>query len=259
MVPEWLGMGFHIALEQVELVGNEFLHEPVSVADPFRNKPDRNHEAEGQQGTEEFTDSRKAAEAFDAIIYQGAQAHDQETGRTFGQHGQACKQTRQQEMNVPVVAGIGFQAAEVKLVDGQQHEKVEDRVDDTAAEVEMRREAPGVYEHHDPSGHGGNMPRANAVEQEECGKACQHIREARGPFVHAENLHAQGLQPDEQRRFFPEGLEVNLDELVIAGDYHFAGRFCKVDFVPVKQVHRAEKRNKEQQAAEEQQENRGVS
>jgi len=59
-------------------------------------------------------------------------------------------------------------------------------------------------------------------------------------------MHGDGLQPDEEGWFFVEGLEVDLYNMVIVREQHFAGAFGKVDLVPIKQVNIAEKGNKKQ-------------
>jgi len=47
-------------------------------------------------------------------------------------------------------------------------------------------------------------------------------------------LHAAGLKPKKQRRFFPEGIKVNIDSKVILCDQHFSANLSKIDFVPIK-------------------------
>ncbi len=60
------------------------------------------------------------------------------------------------------------------------------------------------------------------------------------------NLHRRTLHPEEHRRFFPEGFEIDIYPGIVVHLDHLPRTFGKIDFVPVEQMHPAQKRNEEQ-------------
>jgi hypothetical protein len=76
------------------------------------------------------------------------------------------------------------------------------------------------------------------------------VGEAGGELVDSEQFHRKHLHPDEQRRFFPERLVVDLHVQVVFCHDHFPGDLGEVDLVPVEQGYMAQEREEEEGAAQ---------
>src|SRR5665647_1211857 len=78
---------------------------------------------------------------------------------------------------------------------------------------------------------------ANNKKSNHCNNSKYCIGQSCGKFINSKKLHATGLQPKKQRWLFPKWLKINLYPMVISSNDHLAGRFCKIDFVPIKKMH----------------------
>jgi hypothetical protein len=135
-----------------------------------------------------------------------------------------------------------------ETTDAEEYEKVENRVDDS-------RFVKKVGQERTRHGHGPQQPEpsvekfaADAVHKQQRKNPAQCVYQSRAELVYAESLHGQCLQPKKQRWFFPKRLVIDLHLQVIARYYHFTGRLGEIDFVPIKEMNAAQKRDKERRA-----------
>jgi hypothetical protein len=76
---------------------------------------------------------------------------------------------------------------------------------------------------------------AGPVQQKQRESTANGIGEASGKFIYTEKMHGCCLHPDEERRFFPEGLIIELYGTVISRHDHLPCTLSKIDLIPVKE------------------------
>ena len=225
-----------LGLEKPNLVGHEILYYVRVSRCGKGDEPG----AAGQNQHEEIHchvfPAEVQPEPGDNEPYCCAEAENEECHRSLGYDGQPHEQGAQ--------GGVAHAMRLLALVrifrekvNGQEYAQVEPGVDYAGLEIEEGEEGNAVHQR-------PQRPEACTVflpayieQRQQRNDAYHGIRETGGELVHSENLHANGLRPDEQRRFFPKRLEVDLYVEPVARKQHLAGRLGEVDLVPVEQPH----------------------
>jgi hypothetical protein len=91
-------------------------------------------------------------------------------------------------------------------------------------------------------------PLAKQKQERKRDAAQQSIGQPCSKFIHPKDTHTRALQPKKQRRLLPKWLEIYLRANVVAREQHFARDFGKINLVPIKQMHRPQKRQKQHHA-----------
>ncbi len=128
----------------------------------------------------------------------------------------------------------------------EKDEEVEPRVYDARPEIEPRQHGAGKGHGPEQAEAGVHHAAAYAEQQHQRQYARHCVGQARCEGTHPEELHAQRLHPDEERRFFPKGLKIYLHVGPLASEQHLAGSLGKVHLVPIEQLHPAQHRHEDQ-------------
>ena len=140
-----------------------------------------------------------------------------------------------------------------ELHQAEENEEIEGRVDDAGFEIH-RREQGGEVKQGYQFAKQLILPVATFPKQHpDRENTHDGVGQPGGEFPYPKDRHTQGLQPEKQRRLFPERLEIDLNLQKIARREHFAGSLGKVDFVPVKQRWLAQKARKTGSSQQQQQ------
>jgi len=135
-------------------------------------------------------------------------------------------------------------------INPQKNKQVKPGVDDAGFEIEERQYGTGINQHPDQSHFLVEELFADAVKDNQRYNTTDGVREARGEFVDAKNLHGDHLHPDEQGRLFPERLIVDLNVKVIFCNDHLPCDLGEVHLVPVEKGHVSQERKEEDGCAE---------
>ena len=117
----------------------------------------------------------------------------------------------------------------------QEDEQVEERIDDSRVEVECRQQRSSIDNAPEDAHAVGVQACTDAVEHEHRDDSEECIREACGKLIDAEDLHAEHLEPDEDRGLLVERTEIDLHVHVVARHDHLACALSEVHLVPVEQ------------------------
>ena len=239
--------------EEAVLVAHELGDEPGAVLPGLVAEPGTGHGHHHQQQQGHLRHAHEHPEALQQPVDAGGGGEEHEGHLALGEHGQPEEGPGQRHVRHRVLQpGHAGAVAPCpgpldELVDAQEDEQVEPRIDDAAAEVEVGQHRAQVGQRPKPPEHGAVQSAPDAEEHQQRHHPAEGVGQPGGELVHAEQLHGGHLHPEEERWLFPEGAEVHMHPRVVVQQEHLAGDLREVDLVPIEQVHGAQPRHEEQQ------------
>ena len=142
--------------------------------------------------------------------------------------------------------GVLFPDPTDQRIDPQEDEQVEPRIDDAAAEVEVRKDGPDVGQYPKCPEQRAAKSGTDPEDHDQRDDAADRVREPCREFPDAERLHGDRLHPDEERRLLVERQVVDQGLRPVAGDEHFPRDLREVDLVPIEKMYRTKAGDEEQ-------------